>query len=89
VHRADRAAAGQATRTGRTRAGSCARAEGQALKTVWRADARSRGAKKRCATQTSMPIEPLGRGNSEPIVSGSLFAVDLELGAFQYWDGGR
>jgi hypothetical protein len=29
-------------------------------------------------------IEPLGRGNSEAIASRSLFAVDLELGAFQY-----
>jgi len=26
----------------------------------------------------------VGRGNSEAIASGSLFAVDFELGAFQY-----
>jgi hypothetical protein len=32
-------------------------------------------------------IEFLGRGNSEAIASRSLFAFDVELGAFQYRDG--
>ena len=43
------------------RAGPCARAEGQALKTACRADARSHGAKKRCATKAGMPNCALGR----------------------------
>jgi hypothetical protein len=43
---------------------------------------------KRCATKAGMPIEPWGRGSSRANASRSLFAVDFELGAFHYWDGG-
>ena len=59
LHGADRAAAGQATRTGRARAGPCAAPRASAEDGLSR-DARSRGAKKCCATKASMPNSALG-----------------------------
>ena len=47
LHRADRVSTGQAARTGAACAGPCARAEGQALKTVCHADAEIARSEKR------------------------------------------
>jgi predicted transposase YbfD/YdcC len=50
---------------------------------------RSRVVKNGCAIHACVPnLNPWGRGNSEAIANRSSFALDLELGAFQYLEMG-